>query len=113
MNQKYVLKHNEDIEKLVNKKCSVGNKYYAIYFDQENGGAKVAISVSKKCGSSPVRNYEKRVVREIIRTCELDKISGIKCLIVIKKEAINLNYELKKLEIDQLINKMIKKMNNI
>ena len=112
MNQKYVLKHNEDIEKLVSKKSSVGNKYYAIYFDCDDSDVKVAVSVSKKCGSAPTRNYEKRVVREIIRTCELERIKGYKCLIVIKKDAINLSYDLKKLEINQLITKMLKKANN-
>ena len=112
MNQKYVLKHNEEIESLVSKKSSVGNKYYAIYFDKDDNGTKVAISVSKKCGSSPTRNYEKRVVREIIRTCELERLSNVRCLIVIKKDAINLSYELKKLEINQLISKMLKRINN-
>ena len=110
MNQKYVLKHNKDIETLVSKKNSVGNKYYAIYFDK-SVDTKIAVSVSKKSGSSPARNYEKRVVREIIRIYELEKLTGLKCLIVIKKDATNLNYDLKKQEIDQLINKMLKKIN--
>lgn len=108
MNQKYVLKHNEDIEKLVAKKCSVGNKYYAIYFDKNNE-TKVAISISKKCGSSPVRNYEKRVLREIIRLHELGRINGYVCLFIIKKESINLNFEQKQTEINNLITKMLKK----
>ena len=111
MNQKYILKHNEDIEKLVNKKSSVGNKFYAIYFDESENDTKVAISISKKCGSSPMRNYEKRVVREIIRTCELERLKGFKCLFVIKKEALNLSYDAKKLEIDRLISKLIEKNN--
>ena len=111
MNQKYVLKHNKDIESLVSKKNSVGNKYYAIYFDTCNDGAKIAVSVSKKCGSSPTRNYEKRVVREIIRTNYLEKLNGLMCLIVIKNNATELTYELKKQEIDLLINKLFKKIN--
>ena len=111
MNQKYVLKHNKDIESLVSKKNSVGNKYYAIYFDTCNDGAKIAVSVSKKCGSSPTRNYEKRVVREIIRTSFLDKLDGLMCLIVIKNNATELSYDLKKQEIDLLISKINKKIN--
>lgn len=111
MNQKYVLKHNEDIEKLVKKKNSIGNKYYAIYFDTNDGDFKVAISVSKKCGSSPARNYEKRVVREIIRAYGVEKLNNITCLLIIKKESIKLNYDEKKLEITQLLNKLVKKVN--
>ena len=111
MNQKYVLKHNEEIEELVKKKNSVGNKYYALYFDNDNVSKKIAISISKKCGSSPARNYEKRVVREIIRTNYLEKLDGIMCLIVIKNNATELTYELKKQEIDLLINKIFKKIN--
>ena len=111
MNQKYVLKHNEDIESLVSKKNSVGNKYYAIYFDTCNDGTKIAVSISKKSGSSPARNYEKRVVREIIRTNFLEKIDGLMCLIVIKTNATELSYDLKKQEIEFLINKIFKKIN--
>ncbi|MBO7085839.1 MAG: ribonuclease P protein component [Bacilli bacterium] len=110
MNQKYVLKHNEDIEKLVSKKNSVGNKYYAIYYDICNE-AKIAVSVSKKCGSSPARNYEKRVVREIVRTNLFDKLTGLQCLIVIKSNATELSFDLKKKEIEQLFNKILNKIN--
>lgn len=111
MNQKFVLKKNQDIEALVSKKSSVGSKYYAIYFDKTCSDTKIAVSVSKKCGSSPERNYEKRVVREIIRTNLLEKMNGYECLFVIKKEAKNLAYEEKKVEIEKLVEKLLNKNN--
>ena len=109
MNKDYVLKKSEEIKELVDKKNSVGNKYYAIYFDDAESEAQVAISISKKCGSAPIRNHEKRVVREIFRINYLEKINNVKCLIIIKKESLNLTYDLKQKELDQLVNKMIKK----
>lgn len=110
MNQKYVLKKNEEINALVKKKNSVGNKYYAIYYDkQENNDVKVAISVSKKNGSAPVRNYEKRVVREIIRTKWLDQLKGYRCLIIVKKEVLNLTFIDKEKELENVIKKMLNK----
>ena len=34
MNKKYSLKKSNDIEQLIKKHQSVGNKYYAIYYDK-------------------------------------------------------------------------------
>jgi ribonuclease P protein component len=79
MNRKYSLKKNHDIKELLQKKQSVGNKYYVIYYDYiERKTPLIALSVSRKVGNAVERNYEKRVVREIIRPL-LETIENIRC----------------------------------
>jgi ribonuclease P protein component len=108
MNRKYSLKKNEDIGRLVHLKQSVGSKYYAIYYCyKEQEIPKIAISVSKKYGNAVLRNYEKRVTRELLRT-KIAKFNNLEALIVIKKEVANLKFEEKKEQIYYLIRKIIK-----
>lgn len=106
MNRKYSLKKNHDIKELLQKKQSVGNKYYVIYYDYiENKTPLIALSVSRKVGNAVERNYEKRVVREIIRPL-LETIENYKMLIVIKDKSKELSY----IEKEENINYLIKKM---
>ena len=106
MNRKYSLKKNHDIKELLQKKQSVGNKYYVIYYDYiERKTPLIALSVSRKVGNAVERNYEKRVVREIIRPL-LETIENYKMLIVIKDKSKELSY----IEKEENINYLIKKM---
>ena len=104
MNKNYTLKKSYEIEKLVKKKQSVGNRNYAIYFEKSET-TKIAISVSKKLGKAHMRNYQKRVVREIIRT-NLDKFECLTCLIVVKASSIELDFTSKRLELLKLVDKI-------
>lgn len=108
MNRKYSLKRNHDIEKLVKLRQSVGNKSYTIYYaHQDNVEPKIAISVSKKFGNAVARNYEKRVVREIIRE-NLPLLEHFRCLIVVKKSCANTSYIYRKEQLLHLLKKITK-----
>lgn len=104
MNKKYSLKKSNDIEQLIKKHQSVGNKYYAIYYDI-NGNTQIAVSASRKFGKAHDRNYHKRVTREILRQ-NLEILEGLTCLVVVKEKSIELNYTEKCNEIVKLINKI-------
>lgn len=104
MNRKYSLKKNHDIEKLVCSKVSVGNRYYAIYYNK-NKETKIAYSISKKCGKAVDRNYEKRVLREITRKI-INDLSNLELLIIIKPASIMLTFLEKEQKINELINKI-------
>lgn len=109
MNKRYIIKSNKDIASLVKEKRSVGNLYYAIYYRKENSSKpKIAISISKHLGSSPLRNKEKRRVREVVRKNLLERLSGYSILIVIKEKSIELDYSNKEIILKQLIYKFTK-----
>ncbi len=111
MNKCYILKKNEDIKELFNKKKSVGNRYFSIYYEKTRVNKdiekdfKMVVSVSKKVGKAHLRNYLRRVVKEIIRK-KLDQYDNLHLLIVVKSAAVNLSYCEKEIEIIKLINKI-------
>jgi ribonuclease P protein component len=111
MNRKYSLKKSYEIEKVISLRKSVGNKFYAIYFQFYEGEMKIAISVSKKVGNAVIRNYEKRAVREIIRNNQ-NEITGIKALIIIKKLATELTYQEKNEKMCELFRRILKEKMN-
>ena len=101
MNRKYSLKQNHEIEKLVKMRVSVGNKFFAIYYRKTDQPTQIAISVSKKNGNAVQRNYQKRVVREIIRSL-FGMIEGYRMLVVVKKASCELTFKEKKENISRL-----------
>ena len=111
MNRKYSLKKNYEIEKLVKAKKSVGNRYYAIYYQITNElDPKIAISVSKRFKTAVKRNYNKRVTKEIIRKY-LDGLNNLKMLIVVKDSVDKLTYKEKEGQLMYLINKILRSKN--
>ncbi len=104
MNKQYILKKNHDIDSLVKFKQSVGNTYYAIYY-RKSESLQIVVSVSKKLGKAVVRNYNKRVIKEIIRK-NMDQIPFVNMLIVVKKNSLNLTYLEKEVEIIKLIKRI-------
>ena len=112
MNKTYILKKSYEIEKLLKNKKSVGSKYYVIYYKaKETNDVHIAVSASKKLGDAVVRNYEKRVVKEILRS-HLKKLKGLDMLFVIKNNSLNLKFYEKENQIKYLIKKIIGKGEN-
>ena len=109
MNKQYRLKKTFEIERLFKKRQSVGNMFFAIYYDNLSEDIlKIAFSVSKKLGNAVVRNKEKRILREIMRN-NIKKMSGLKLLVVERKDALGLSFNQKEKEITRLLEKINKK----
>lgn len=101
MNKQYILKKNHDIDSLVKEKQSVGNTYFAIYY-RKSESLQIVVSVSKKLGKAVVRNYQKRVIKEILRK-NMELIPYVDMLVVVKLNSLNLTYQEKENEIIKLI----------
>lgn len=101
MNKQYILKKNHDIDSLVKEKQSVGNTYFAIYY-RKSESLQIVVSVSKKLGKAVVRNYQKRVMKEILRK-NMELIPSVDMLVVVKFNSLNLTYQEKENEIIKLI----------
>ena len=105
MNKNYILKKSHEIEELIKKKQSVGSKYYCAYYAKSED-TKIGISVSKKLGKANVRNYQKRVTREILRE-QISKLEGFRILLVVKATSLDLNFEEKQKQIGYVLDKVL------
>ncbi|MGI6710195.1 MAG: ribonuclease P protein component [Bacilli bacterium] len=109
MNKIYTLKKNHQIKALLDKKQTIGNKYYVVYYLKHDLDKPLfAISISKKFGNAVKRNYYKRVLKEILRQ-EIDFLKGYSFLIIAKTSIIDLSFEEKSNELKSLLNKIIKR----
>jgi ribonuclease P protein component len=112
MNRKYSLKRSKDIDRVFHLKNSVGTKYYTAYFaPSPQANPRIAISISKRCGNAPLRNYEKRVLRELLRP-HLTKMKNGDYLFIIKQQATTITYQAKQEQIDYLTQKLMKNKEN-
>ena len=107
MKKKYRIKKSEDIEKVLKKKCSVGNKNYIIYI-MKNSEAKhfrLAMSVSKKIGNAVVRNRQKRLIKQAVNQIKLE-ILPYDIFVIARNNSINLTYQEVESNIVYLLNKI-------
>jgi len=106
MNRKYSLKKGSEIEAVIHNKKTVGDRYYVIYYLFYNEEApQIAISASKKLKTAVAKNYEKKIIREIIRP-HVNLLIGTKVLIVAKAA-------IKEIEITEKRNRLLKLIEKI
>lgn len=107
MKKLYRVKKNEDIEKIIKTKKSVGNKNYIIYI-KKNSEAKhfrLAMSVSKKIGNAVVRNRQKRLIKQVFSQHEQD-IKPFDIFVIARNNSVNLLYSEVESNILHLLNKI-------
>ena len=106
MKKTFRIKKNEDIEKIIKRKKSVGNKNYIIYI-QENSEAKhfrLAMSVSKKIGNAVVRNHQKRLIKQAFTELKTE-ILPFDLFVIARNNVVNLTFTEVKENIYHLLNK--------
>ena len=94
ISKEYHIKKNQEIEKIIKHKRSVGNKYFAIYTykNEETSHYRFALSIGKKFGIAVLRNQMKRRVREIIKN-NIDLINNLDYVFVIKPLSKELDFK--------------------
>ena len=107
MKKIYRLKDSDKIGLIVKKRQKIASEYYTIYYQQAKD-TKVAVVAGKKIGDAVTRNYNKRVIREIIRPY-LNKIQNIHAVIVTKEQIKNVEFIEKKTNLEKLIIKLIER----
>lgn len=105
MKKKFRLKTQKEISNVFLNKRRYSNKYFSLYYkDNDLNYLRFAISIGKKFGNAVKRNECKRRIRHIIR--DLSKtIGNYDFVIVVRKEANELNFQ----QIKELITKLIQK----
>ena len=105
MKKEYRIKKSDEIQKLIQKRNTVGNKYFVIYFNKnhEVNNFRYALSVPKKYGNAVKRNLMKRRLREIIKVNSFN--SDYDFFIVVKPIANNLEFN----QIKEMLEKLFVK----
>ena len=97
MKKEYRLKDSDKIGLIVKKRQRIASEYFTIYY-QTATELKIAVVAGKKIGNSVERNYNKRVIREIIRPyleeLKNQSVADLKAQLVdAKKELFNLRFQ--------------------
>lgn len=80
------IKKRRDFENLREKGKSLKSNNYVLIFTKNNFPYnRLAINVIKKIGNAAIRNYEKRICREIYRDIKNRLPAGFDFLIIVKK----------------------------
>ena len=93
MRKLYIVKENKDFENIINNGKFMKNKYFVIHTLPNNlKYDRFGISVSKKLGNAVFRNKYKRKLRSIIDNYKKLYINNKDYIIILRKEAINLDH---------------------
>ena len=105
MKKRDIVKHSYDFEKIMENGKVKKNYSFVIYsLNNETSKDKYGISVSKKIGNAVIRNKYKRKLRAIIDNYKKHYVNSSDYIIILRKEAIDCDYELLKKELFSLIN---------
>lgn len=107
MKKEYRIKKSKEIETILRKKRSSGNKHYIIYVTKnlETKHFRLAMSVSKKLGNAVVRNRLKRQIKNIIHQNQ-NNIKNYNIFIIARKDCIELSHKDRVKQITFLLKKL-------
>lgn len=92
MKKKYIIRKNEEIQKIVKSSKKLVNKYFIIYFkDNDYTYNRYCVSVSKKIGKAHTRNLFKRRVKDILMKNNINNSRDY--VIILRNVVINISYE--------------------
>ena len=110
MKKTNVVKNNREFNAIINNQKQLKNKYFVIYFmNNQIGFSRYGISVGKKIGNAVIRNKLKRQVRNIIdKDKNLYHISK-DYIIIVRKSILGCNFKEKEQSLLCLLNTINKK----
>ncbi len=113
MRKIYIVKNNKEFENIIMNGICLKNKYFVVHsLPNKLPYDRFGISVSKKLGNAVFRNKYKRKIRSIIDNYKKHYINNKDYIIILRKEAINIPYDLLEKEFFFLINGIKKGLNN-
>ena len=105
MRKLYIVKTTRQFEDIIKTGNCFKNKYFVVH--EKNNELKYdrfGISVSKKLGNAVFRNRYKRIIRSILDNYKKLYINNKDYIIILRKEAIDCDYELLEKQLISLIN---------
>ena len=108
-----IVKKNFDFKKIIDKNQCFKNNYLLIHYDRNNlSNYRFGISISKKVGNAVIRNYYKRILRNIVDNHKKLYSNNIDYIIIVRKACIGASYSDIESSFVQLINKIEKESEN-
>jgi ribonuclease P protein component len=102
MNKKFILRKNEEIQKIVKSNNKIVNKYFVIYYDKNNlGFNRYCVSVSKKLGSAVNRNLYKRRIKDILMKNYINNSNDY--VIILRNSILGIDYKIIECELVKLV----------
>lgn len=111
MKKEYRIKKNWEFQEIIHKKQSCSNRYFIIYYKENDSHLRIGISVSKKLGNAVVRNKIKRQVRMMAQDV-FDRKEKIDFIIIVRNNFLRNSYEDNLKELKYLYDKINKRMEN-
>ena len=105
MRKLYIVKTTRQFEDIIKTGICKKNKYFVLH--EKNNDLKYdrfGISVSKKLGNAVFRNKYKRIIRSILDNYKKLYINNKDYIIILRKEAINVNFDILQDSLFTLIN---------
>lgn len=103
-----IIKRKDEINQVIKSKNQIKNKFYYIYYKENNYGKyRFCICVSKKLGNAVIRNKIKRQVKDIIDKGNLVFKRNVDYVIIISKEINNVDFNSRKENLINLISKIL------
>lgn len=91
MKKQFIIKKSTEIDAIIHNKQRYGNKFFVVYYKENNlKHFRFAISIGKKYGNAVKRNKIKRQIRSVFRNNSV--LPNVDYVVVVKKDAINLNF---------------------
>ncbi len=110
MKREYRLRKNEDFQKVIQKRKSIANASFALYWVKNSlDQPRIGISVSSKLGKAVIRNKIKRQVRMMVLE-SMDFTLTVDLVLMVRKGYLNKNYADNLVEIQSLYRKLSKEV---
>ena len=92
MNKKYIIKSNDEFQRIIKNCNSYKYKDYILYIEKNNQDSyHFGFSVGKKIGNAVTRNKIRRQIKNILD--ENDYQNGVNCIIMVRKGIIDKPFE--------------------
>ena len=107
MKQQYSLKSKQEFNKIMKKGKKIITQDFLIFYENSNE-FKIGISIPKKLGNAVFRNYNKRIIKNIIPKLKLyEKNAHI--IIIVREKFTTLNFEEKQKKLEFTLRKINEK----
>ena len=108
MKKENILKKEQDFQKVINTRKSVGCKSFVIYYlRNEFDYARIGISAGKRIGNAVIRNRTKRQVRAIIDST-FNKKQNLDIIVIVRNKFLEQDFETNLKDFKYLLNKINK-----